>query len=129
MRIAVRAGREISASDQSPSPSGKRSARFPSQAEPSRLQGILNPGQPIDPETRAYFEPRFGHDFSRVRVHADSAAASSAKSENAHAYTIGNDLVFGSGLYNPGSRSGRQLLAHELAHVVQQENPAGAVTR
>jgi len=70
-------------------------------------------------------EQRFGHDFSRVRVHTDSTAASSATHASAQAYTIGNDVVFGSGQYNPGSPAGRQLLAHELAHVVQQDTPGG----
>jgi Domain of unknown function (DUF4157) len=63
----------------------------------------------------------FGHDFSAVRVHADAAAAASARSLWAHAYTFGDDVVFGAGRYAPGTASGRRLLAHELAHVVQQE--------
>jgi outer membrane protein OmpA-like peptidoglycan-associated protein len=81
-------------------------------------------GVPLEQETRGYFERRFGHDFSRVRVHAGSAAASSANSAAAMAYTVGHEITFGAGKYNPKSQSGRRLLAHELAHVVQQENPS-----
>src|SRR5205085_3153068 len=71
--------------------------------------------------TRTFMEPRFGHDFSRVRVHADGRAAESARSVNALAYTVGEDLVFGAGQYAPGTSAGKRLLAHELSHVVQQE--------
>ena len=67
-------------------------------------------------------EPRFGHDFSRVRVHADEKSAESASEVNALAYTVGRDVVFGAGQYRPHSSGGRRLLAHELAHVVQQGN-------
>lgn len=70
---------------------------------------------------RKYFEPRFGHDFSSVRVHNDSSAADSAKAINARAYTLGSDVVFGAGHYKPETGEGRSLLAHELTHVVQQQ--------
>jgi hypothetical protein len=80
----------------------------------------LGPGRPLDPATRAFFEPRFGHDFGPVRVHDDQTAAQSARSLNALAYTLGRDVVFDTGQYAPGANAGRQLLAHELAHVVQQ---------
>jgi hypothetical protein len=79
------------------------------------------PGQPLDTATRAFMEPRFGYDFGRVRVHADVAAAESARSVNAVAYTVGRDVVFGAGQYAPGQEAGRKLLAHELAHTIQQE--------
>lgn len=69
-------------------------------------------------------ERRFGHDFSRVRVHAGSTAAASARSAAATAYTVGSDIVFGAGCYNPHSTAGRRLLAHELTHVVQQQLPS-----
>jgi hypothetical protein len=65
-------------------------------------------------------EPRFGHDFSKVRIHADSRASESARSVNALAYTVGNDVVFDRGRYTPSSEQGKQLLAHELTHVMQQ---------
>jgi Domain of unknown function (DUF4157) len=77
-------------------------------------------GQPLDRSTRAFMEPRFGHDFSRVRVHADTRAAESAKAVGAFAYTVGRDIVFARGQYAPRSAAGQRLLAHELAHVAQQ---------
>ena len=70
--------------------------------------------------TRSFFENRFGHDFSRVRIHTDAKAAESAQSINARAYTVGNDLVFNRGQYAPDTSAGRMLLGHELTHVVQQ---------
>jgi hypothetical protein len=88
---------------------------------PSHAQEALrSPGQPLDDRTRADLEPRFGHDFSRVRVHAEGSAARSASMLRARAYTFGQDIVFGPGRYEPASLSGRSLIAHELAHVVQQ---------
>ncbi|MET0647360.1 MAG: DUF4157 domain-containing protein [Pyrinomonadaceae bacterium] len=88
---------------------------------PSVVGEVLSsPGEPLDAAARVFMEPRFGHDFSRVRVHADAKAAESARSVRALAYTVGNDVVFGAGQYAPGASAGRHLLAHELAHVVQQ---------
>lgn len=81
---------------------------------------LTTPGHPLDETTRGFFTSRFGHDFANVRVHADAAAAASARSVNALAYTVGQDVVFGAGQYAPRTRAGQQLLAHELAHVVQQ---------
>ncbi len=81
---------------------------------------LHSPGQPLDAETRAFFQPRFGHDFSDVRVHTDAKAVESAQAINALAYTLGQNVVFGAGQYSPESREGRRLLAHELTHVVQQ---------
>ncbi len=77
-------------------------------------------GQPLDGSVRAEFGARFGHDFSRVRVHADEPAAHSARSRHAAAYTVGEHIVFSAGRYAPNSAAGRWLLAHELSHVVQQ---------
>lgn len=77
-------------------------------------------GRPLDGETRAFFEPRFGHDFGAVRVFADERAAASARSLGARAYTTGESVVFGATEYAPHTTSGMRLLAHELAHVVQQ---------
>jgi hypothetical protein len=77
-------------------------------------------GQPLDAATRAFMEPRFSHDFSDVRVHADTRAAQSAEAVNALAYTVGKNVVFAAGQYQPGSAQGRHLLAHELAHTIQQ---------
>src|SRR5258708_3174477 len=77
-------------------------------------------GRQVDAGARAVMEPRFGHDFSQVRVHTDSRAAESARAVNALAYTVGRNVVFGTGQYAPGTGEGRKLLAHELTHVVQQ---------
>lgn len=87
----------------------------------SRINGIKGGGQPLTESVRDYFEPRFGYDFSGVRIHTDSHARESAKEINALAYTVGRDVVFGAGRYAPGTSEGRRLLAHELTHVVQQD--------
>lgn len=88
---------------------------------PPIVRDVLNsPGRPLDSVTRAFFEPRFGHDFSRVRVHAGERADQSAREVSANAYTVGHNIVFGAGRYSPYTAEGRQLLAHELAHVAQQ---------
>ena len=93
----------------------------PVNAVPPIVHEVLgSPGQPLDAGTRAFMEPRFGHDFSMVRVHSDPKAAESARAVNALAYTVGSDVVFGEGEYEPGTSEGRKLLAHELTHVVQQ---------
>lgn len=81
---------------------------------------LRSPGQPLDTATRAFFEPRFSHDFSQVRVHTDARAAESAREVNAFAYTVGSNVVFGAGQYAPGTTAGKRLLAHELTHVAQQ---------
>ena len=82
---------------------------------------VGSPGRPLDAATRAFMDPRFGHDFAAVRVHTDDRAASSARAVGAAAYTVGSHIAFGHGGYSPGTGTGRRLLAHELAHVVQQE--------
>jgi hypothetical protein len=94
--------------------------------EPPEDAGIPSdsPGQPLDPQTRNFMEPRFGHDFSDVRVHTDSSAAQSADALGANAYTTGRDIYFASGKYAPDSKDGQHLLAHELTHTVQQQNGA-----
>jgi hypothetical protein len=81
---------------------------------------LRSPGQPLDAATRAFFEPRFGHDFSRVRVHTGEEAAESASLLGAAAYTVGRDIAFSRQSYNPSTPAGKGLLAHELAHVAQQ---------
>lgn len=88
---------------------------------------LRSSGQPLDPATRTFMESRFGHDFSRVRVHTDAAAAASAQTVGASAYTVGRHLAFDQGFYAPHTPQGRRLLAHELAHVVQQDS-ASALT-
>ena len=88
---------------------------------PQIVHDVLNtPGQPLDASTRAFFEPRFGHDFSSVRIHADAKSAQSARAVNAQAYTVGNHIAFGR--YTPGTTGSNALLAHELTHVMQQAN-------
>jgi hypothetical protein len=78
-------------------------------------------GKPLDESTCSFIEPRFGHDFSRVRIHTDERAATSARAVNARAYTVGNNIVFGTGQYVPQTYEGNRLLAHELTHSIQQE--------
>jgi len=91
------------------------------ESVPGIVHDVLrSPGRPLDRSTRAYFEPRFGADFSRVRVHTDAKAVESARAINASAYTAGRDVVFDAGRLAPETSSGRRLLAHELTHVLQQ---------
>ena len=92
----------------------------PTTVPPTVYEVLRSPGQPLDPATRAFMEPRFGHDFSRVRVHNDARAAESARMLNATAFTVGSDVVFGASRYQPNSQMGRSLLAHELTHTIQQ---------
>jgi hypothetical protein len=98
----------------------------PFAAPPIVHEVLRSPGQPLDPATLAFMEPRFGHDFSQVRVHADTKAAESAELVNALAYTVGRHVVLGEGQPAPATTAGRQLLAHELAHVVQQSRGGSA---
>jgi hypothetical protein len=90
---------------------------------PSIIDEVLrSPGAPLDRPTRSFMEPRFNHDFSRVRVHTDARGAQSAHAVGAHAYTVGPHIVFAEGRFVPSSSAGRWLLAHELCHVVQQSH-------
>ena len=86
----------------------------------ARVQALRGGGQPLPDATRAFFEPRFGHDFGRVRVHTDARAAATARAVNASAFTVGRDIVFATERYAPETPEGRKLLGHELTHVVQQ---------
>jgi|GEM_PF-2506444 len=88
----------------------------------SRINSLRDGGQPLPESVRAFFEPRFGHDFSEVRVHLGGAAEHSARDVNANAYTVGHDIVFGEGRFAPGTQEGRRLISHELTHVVQQSS-------
>jgi hypothetical protein len=92
----------------------------PGTVPPIVHEVLRSPGQSLDPATRAFMEPRFGHDFSKVRVHTDARAAEAAASVDARAFTSGRSVAFGPGEYAPQTAAGRRLLAHELAHVVQQ---------
>ena len=86
------------------------------------LDVVSGGGTPLAPDVRADMETRLGHDFSDVRVHQDQAAQASAESVNAHAYTVGPNIVFQRDAYDPDSPAGRTTLAHELTHVVQQRS-------
>ncbi len=88
---------------------------------------VASGGQPLEQRTRGAMEQRFGHDFSGVRVHADARADASARAVHAHAYTLGDHIVFGQNRYAPGSVGGDRLLAHELTHVVQQRGASGGM--
>jgi hypothetical protein len=96
------------------------------------IRALQGRGNPLPVATREYFEPRFGTDFSQVRVHTDSHAAGTATSINAKAFTAGRDIAFGPGEFSPTSHAGQKLLAHELTHVVQQSgappNAGGGTT-
>jgi hypothetical protein len=104
------------------------------EAPPVVNEVLRSPGQPLDATTRGFMEPRFGHDFSQIRVHADAEAAQSAHAVGARAYAVGRHIVLGRGEGSFPTDTGRRLLAHELAHVVQQEgdllhgNAAGSLT-
>ncbi|MEK6406962.1 MAG: DUF4157 domain-containing protein [Acidobacteriota bacterium] len=99
-----------------------------SEVPPIVHEVLRSPGQPLDSTTRAFMEPRFGHDFSQVRVHTGTTAEQSALQVNANAYTVGSSIVFGAGQFAPKTPAGQSLIAHELAHVVQQTRNAGAPT-
>ena len=106
-----------------PSPSAHTGAALDADAA---VRTAERDGAPLSKEVRSYFEPRLGHDLSRVRVHADSNAAEAAREMRARAYTIGRNIVFASGEYAPATVNGKQLLAHELVHVIQQTGGATA---
>jgi hypothetical protein len=119
---------------QAPHPVDTLEARVQPQRQPAAgaggpdaqaaVRGAGQGGEAMNGDLRAYFEPRFGHDFGRVRVHTGGDAAAAASAAGARAYTYGRDVVFGAGEYAPSTPAGRRLIAHELVHVIQQ----GAVT-
>jgi pyrrolidone-carboxylate peptidase len=99
-------------------------------AAPDAVHEVLRaPGQALDRGAREFMEPRFGRDFSHVRVHADASAQASATAVGAAAYTVGSHLVFGAGRYRPDTPDGQALLAHELTHVLQQDAGAASLQR
>ena len=118
---------------QSPNPTSFRVSRaqaaagtMSTEAPPIVHEELRSPGKPLDPNTRAFFEPRLGHDLSNVRVHTGLRAEESARAINASAYTAGQDTVFAAGQYQPDSGEGRKLIAHELSHTVQQSRGPGS---
>ena len=96
------------------------SSAAPATAPPIVDEVLQSSGEPLEGATRALMEERFGYDFGNVRIHRDARAADSARAVNAHAYTVGRDIVFNSNTFAPDTDSGRRLLVHELTHVVQQ---------
>jgi hypothetical protein len=90
---------------------------------------LRSPGQPIDDPTRRFMETRFGRDFGDIRIHTDAHSEESARAVNAHAYTVGQNMVFGAGKYSPQTFEGKKLLAHELSHAIQQAQDAREIDR
>jgi hypothetical protein len=119
-RVAEQVMRTTEPQGQGPT-SAEETVAESGQTRPDSASG----GQPIPPATRAFFEPRFGEDFSDVRVHDDPAAHEAAGSIGARAFAFGNQIAFGRGAYSPQTTTGRQLIAHELTHIVQSRG-AGA---
>jgi Domain of unknown function (DUF4157) len=104
-----------------------RPSREPSSETPASVNEELRaPGRPLDNHVRHDMERRFGHDFSHIRVHDSGSAKRSANDVDARAYTVGRDVVFGAGEYAPDTPRGRRLIAHELAHIIDQSKSATA---
>jgi len=119
MRMPIGEGKPVANKDKDSSTLHRKANPISVPMQPSpNIFG--SSGQALDAQTRAFFEPRFGADFSHVRVHANSQAAESARAVNALAFTVGRDVVFGEGQYATGTPTGQRLMAHELTHVVQQ---------
>lgn len=97
-------------------------------APPGVREVLRSSGRPLEPAVRCEMQSRLGHDFADVRVHTDPRAAESAREVGALAYTVGRDVVFGEGRYRPHSSEGRQILVHEMVHVIQQNSAAGPAT-
>jgi len=98
------------------------SEKIPDASTENYIGSLNNNGRSLTNKEKSFFEPRFGYDFSNVKIHTDSEAAKSTQSINALAYTTGNNIVFNEGQYNPSTASGKKLLGHELTHVIQQKN-------
>jgi Domain of unknown function (DUF4157) len=99
-----------------------------SEAPPIVHEALRSPWEPLDAATRAFFEPRFGRDFGAVRIHKNATATGSARSLDAVAYTVGTHIIFADGQFQPHSQSGQNLIAHELAHVLQQDDGTSVST-
>ena len=102
-------------------PSAHRGSETSTEAPALVRDLVRTPGQPLDPVQRSFFESRLGYDLSGVHIHSDRAGAISAATVNALAYTVGQHVVFGAGRYQPGTAEGKNLLAHELVHTIQQK--------
>lgn len=116
-RKCARCGKEEKPLQRKPGEAHRTAAQDDLEAFVPQLAGK---GMPLPQNVREFFEPRVGYDFSQVRVHTDHAAAESAQSINALAYTTGNNIVFNAGQFAPDTAAGKRLLGHELTHVVQQ---------
>jgi hypothetical protein len=115
----------ISAEQELRAKADERPGAAATEEAPSVVQEVLrSPGAPLSHATRSFMEPKFGRDFSHVRVHADARGAESAQAVGANAYTVGWHIVFARGRFEPASAGGGQLLAHELVHVIQQSSAA-----
>lgn len=106
-----------------------RTPSDPSNIETNVNSVISGSGSSLDSNTKEFMESRFGYDFNNVRIHTDTQAARSAKSVNALAYTVGNDIVFGQGQYQPATVGGKRLIAHELTHIIQRDESSAADER
>ena len=111
----------------SPAAAGAHDEAAMAPALESKIQRMTSGGEPLSRESRAFFEPRFGSDFSAVRVHTGGEAAAAATQINARAFTVGSHIFFAGGEYSPQSQPGKHLIAHELTHTIQQQ-PAGNAT-
>ena len=118
-----RGAEAVVADGPSQSPAGRGSLNSSGGA----LAGQLSGGDRLDSQTRDWMESRFGESFDEVRIHTGSRAAQMADTQQARAFTVGGDIVFGEGQFAPQTTEGKRLLAHELAHVVQQRGTVGAV--
>jgi Domain of unknown function (DUF4157) len=118
--------RKASVEDEEPLVQAKREGEDSAAAIAPYLDSLSGRGEPLAPAARAFMEPRFGVDFSAVRIHTDPEAHRSARAVDALAFTVGRDIVFGAGHYAPDTARGQRLIAHELAHVVQQSGAADA---
>lgn len=107
---------------------GGRTSEVTSSIE-SRINALQGAGQPLPESTRAFFEPRFGYDFSQVRVHNSISAANTAMTLNARAFTIDHNIIFGSNQYSSETNEGKRLIAHELMHVIQQNHIIGLLNK
>jgi outer membrane protein OmpA-like peptidoglycan-associated protein len=124
-READRSAEEVAGSAGSRRAGDRSNTTGQAGAPPSVHAVLRSSGQPLDGATRAVMEPRFGYDFSQVRIHSDAAAAKSARDVNANAYTVGQHIVFGADRFVPHTEEGQRLVAHELTHVVQSSGAAG----
>lgn len=120
----MRATEPVNPSSTKNSVQRKESGGHPASLSAPAFDNLINssPGRSLDADTRSFMESRFNYDFGKVKIYDDESAAKSARSVNALAYTAGDKIVFNSGQYDPNSYSGKRLLAHELAHVVQQDS-------